>query len=187
MTSPRLLRYLCSAFPGLSTTCQFCNHEVEEHRRYKYIHVQKHGELDEKTKLEWEGAQTEEEKLQAAQSAAQRELDKIEADMIEIQTDIHRLIDDYNNISLSKNFCGHIHSAIQVLKYRRKELQSKAGTATELALVDESIAKLKEKLGLIEDQTKGIRRVVVDKFKGMAKSAKSIVPDSILSMLPGNE
>lgn len=152
VTSPWLLRYLCSAFPYLSNTCRVCNHEADQHRRYKYINVSKPGELDEKTKLRWEDARTEEEMLQVAQNIIAGELDRIEADTDKMQTEIHHLIDDYNNISLSKNFCGHIRSALQILEYRRNELQAKAGTDTELAVVEESITKLKEKLGVIEEQ-----------------------------------
>lgn len=158
-----LLGFFCQAFSFRvfgATTCKVCNHTVDQHGRYKYIHVQKPVELDEKTKLEWANAQTEEEKLAAAQNAARRGLESIETTKTETLTQLRHLIDDYNSIALCKNFGRHIRSALQVLEYRKKELQSKKGTEKEILAIDEGVGRLKEQLGVIEGSAGGIHRAV---------------------------
>lgn len=173
-----LLGYFCSAFPFNvfgSATCKICNHKANQHRHYKYIHVRKPGHLDEKTKSEWERAHTEEQKLQAAQNASQRAIDRIKADGAKVQDEIGRLIDEYNNISMSRNFAGHVRSALQVLEYRKNELQSKTGTSSELELIDASIEMLKKKLSFIEDHTKSYRREALRVVKGIYRL---VVPHS---------
>lgn len=164
VTRPWLLRFICGAFSSISGTCHSCHHEFHHHRRYKEIHVQEYGKLDEVTKSEWETAQTLEERLQVAQNALQRELDRIDTNVGKVRTEIHDLIEDYNNVSLNKNFADPIHSALEMLKERKREL-SKAGTDHDLAVVDETITQLKRKLDIMGatcNKSRGTVSQVVD-------------------------
>jgi DNA repair exonuclease SbcCD ATPase subunit len=129
--------------------------------------VLKPREMDPETKMKLECATSEEQQLKIAQEAAQNELGKIKSDMVQAQDTIRRLVDDYNQVSLSRNFAGHIRSAIQMLEYRRNELQSKPNTDNELKLIDESIAKFKEKLRVLEKDSKGLLGGIYDKVKGV--------------------
>ncbi|EUC56754.1 hypothetical protein RSOL_194730, partial [Rhizoctonia solani AG-3 Rhs1AP] len=99
-------------------------------------------------------AESKEGDLRNAKELAQKRLDGIKFEMTKAQDDIRSLVDKYNQISLSRNFAGHIHSAINMLEFRRKDLQSKPNTKAEVDLVTESILKLQEKLKLIGDRAR---------------------------------
>ncbi|KAF8593911.1 hypothetical protein BDV93DRAFT_612059 [Ceratobasidium sp. AG-I] len=135
-----------------SLKCNVCGHEAEEHRHYMNTHVQRPKEIDPETKKELDEATSDEQKLEAACNAVKQELKKIEEDILIAQEKTRRLTDKYNVVSLSKNFSGHIQSAIQMLKYRQKELESKPDTATELNLIEDSINELEVKLRVLRGE-----------------------------------
>lgn len=164
MNDPAELGNNCAAFQdnlnqlinnGAFTQCKFCPHAAAEHRHYMHIHIKKPREVDPKTRRELNEARTEEQKLEAAQKASERELRAINARMIKAQDNIRRLVDEYNEVSLSRDFAGHIRSAIQMLEYRKKEMQSKPNTDAELKLIDESIGKLTMKLRVLQQNSSG--------------------------------
>lgn len=108
--------------------------------------------MDPKTKEALEHATTNEQRLEIAREATKGELNKIKADMDKAQSEIRRLVDEYNDMSLAKNFAGHIQSAIQMLQYRKNELKSKPNSSVQIQLVEESIEKFKLKLKVLQKE-----------------------------------
>ncbi|KAF8604810.1 hypothetical protein BDV93DRAFT_605735 [Ceratobasidium sp. AG-I] len=135
-----------------SLNCNICGHEAKQHRHYMSAHVQVPREIDPQMQEALDEATTEEGKLAAAFNTVNQELERTEGNIHTTQENTRRLIDEYNVVSLSKSFSGHIRSAIQMLKYRQEELESKPDTATELDLIKESINKLEEKLKVLRGE-----------------------------------
>ncbi|KAG8691306.1 hypothetical protein FRC11_005053 [Ceratobasidium sp. 423] len=169
----------CAAFSGrqnrsnpLKSVCNNCSHTAESHRHYNDKWVFRNKEMSPDTKQKLEAAQTLEESLTAAKAVAQKELDAIAADMATAQETIRNLVDQYNVISLSKNFAGHIQSAISMLEYRKKDLESKPNTKpdSEVDLIEESLVKLREKLKIIQQQDKSSSLGVWDAITGVFRS-----------------
>ncbi|KAL5637665.1 hypothetical protein ACGC1H_002066 [Rhizoctonia solani] len=151
----------CSAFCGGRNTsapeqsiCDGCGHKAEAHRHFNDKWVYRNKPMKRETREALERAESKEGDLRNAKALAQKRLDEIKSDMTKAQDDIRNLVDRYNQMSLSRNFAGHIHSAIKMLEMRRKDLQSKPNTKAEVDLVTESIGKLQEKLKLIGDRAK---------------------------------
>ncbi|KAF8642821.1 hypothetical protein AX16_009397 [Volvariella volvacea WC 439] len=171
---PADLGRLCWAFHGSPTPvggdkamrCTVCDHKASEHRHYYHIHILEKRQMDPKTRKELEEAGREEEKLKAAKKLAQMELDTISEEINTGQGEIRRLVDEYNKVALSKNFAGHIQSAISMLELRKKELQSKQNTETDLKLIDESIAKFRQKLRVLQKEAQAMWDAASDKIKG---------------------
>lgn len=172
---PTDLGRYCAAFlhdppqPGRrdgSTLCVTCGHKAEQHRHYYHLHVEKPRPVDPATKRKLDEATTKEQRLRAARNAVDRELNLINAEMVDAQDQICRLVNEYNEISLSRNFAGHIRSAIHMLECRKIELQSNPDTGAELRLIDESIAKFEKKLQVLQEAKSSASRVF-DMAKGV--------------------
>ncbi|KAJ1299955.1 hypothetical protein OPQ81_002623 [Rhizoctonia solani] len=126
--------------------CQFCGHTSKDHRHFNDLHVKKEKELDPTAKLKLETAETKAQRLEVAKGLVREELNKIEEDLHGLHSQIYLLVDGYSNISLNKNFAGHINSAIHMLELRLEELKSKVNTKEEQKIVKEAIQKLRKKL-----------------------------------------
>ncbi|KAF8648183.1 hypothetical protein AX16_006322 [Volvariella volvacea WC 439] len=178
MEKPADLARRCAIFPEGPTPpggdeariCEVCNHEASAHRHYFHIHVQKPREMDAKTRKELEEAKTKEEELHIAENLAQSELNQISKKMDKAQEETRRLVENYNKISLSKNFAGHIRSAIAMLEFRKKGLESKPNTESELKLINDSIAAFQKKLGLLQKEAAESKQGIVSKVKGVIMS-----------------
>ncbi|CAE6457776.1 unnamed protein product [Rhizoctonia solani] len=155
----------------IQSKCDGCGHKAESHRHYNDKWVYRHKEMDPETKKKLDTSYSEEDRLTAAKAVAQKQLDTITADMAAAQASIRSLIDQYNSISLSKNFAGHIQSAISMLEYRKKDLQSRPNTKPEVDLIDESLVTLKEKLIIIQAEAEGSNLGIWDKLKGVFRSS----------------
>ncbi|CUA68057.1 hypothetical protein RSOLAG22IIIB_07731 [Rhizoctonia solani] len=155
----------------IQSVCDGCGHKAESHRHYNDKWVYRNKEISPDTKKLLDASHSEEDRLSAAKAVAKQTLDTIASDMATAQETIRSLIDQYNSISLSKNFAGHIQSAISMLEYRKKELQSNPNTKPEVDLIDESLVKLREKLKIIKDQDKGSGLGIWDAIKGVFRSS----------------
>ncbi|KAJ1304184.1 hypothetical protein OPQ81_008584 [Rhizoctonia solani] len=173
---PTQLGRQCLAFPrstydsgdseAMASVCQFCGHKAGDHRHFNDLHVKKEKELDPTAKLKLETAETEEQTLEVAKGLVQAELNKIEEDLRSLYKQIQLQVDGYNNISLNKNFAGHINSAIHMLELRLEELKSKTNTEQEQKIVKDAIQKLRKKLEVLSNtggdrEGKGTSRVWV--------------------------
>jgi len=134
---------------GASAICKICQHPSQQHRHYRQIHIQRTRVVDPEKTRKIDSAETEEQRLEAAKIAAERKLTEIREDMASAQDTIRGLVESYNEISLSRNFAGHVRSAIQMLKLRKEELKTKPDTEAELQLIDESISKFEQQLAIL--------------------------------------
>ncbi|CUA68063.1 hypothetical protein RSOLAG22IIIB_07738 [Rhizoctonia solani] len=175
---PAVLGRDCAAFSNgrngsnpIQSICDRCGHKAESHKHFHEKWVYRNKEISPDTKRMLEASHSEEDRLNAAKAVAKQTLDTIASDMATAQNTIRSLINRYNSISLSKNFAGHIQSAISMLEYRRKDLQSKPNTKPEVDLIDESLGKLREKLKIIKDQHKSSSLGIWDAVKGVFRSS----------------
>ncbi|KAJ1304174.1 hypothetical protein OPQ81_008574 [Rhizoctonia solani] len=148
---------------AMASVCQFCGHKAGDHRHFNDLHVKKEKELDPTAKLKLETAETEEQTLEVAKGLVQAELNKIEEDLRSLYKQIQLQVDGYNNISLNKNFAGHINSAIHMLELRLEELKSKTNTEQEQKIVKDAIQKLRKKLEVLSNTG------VIGKGKGTSR------------------
>ncbi|KAF8648199.1 hypothetical protein AX16_006338 [Volvariella volvacea WC 439] len=184
MNDPADLGRQCGAFVGspvpaggdAAKRCQDpgCGHEASLHRHYYHIHILKGREMNPETKEQLEQAKTGEQELKAAEDTIQKELKTIKEDINKAQGDIRRLVDDYNKIALSKDFAGHIQSAIAMLKLRKDELKSKPNTQSEVEMIDNSIAAFEQKLELLVNR-EGSTWNIVDKVVGKVVGGANVV------------
>ncbi|CUA72114.1 hypothetical protein RSOLAG22IIIB_10094 [Rhizoctonia solani] len=168
----------CAAFSNgrnrsnsIQSICDECGHKAESHRHYYDKWVYRTKEVPPEMKKLLDDSHTEESRLNAAKVVARQTLDKITSDMVTAQDTIRSLVDRYNSISLSKSFAGHIQSAIGMLEYRKKELESKPNTKPEVDLINETLIKFREKLNIIKDQDKSSGLGIWDAVKGVFRSS----------------
>ncbi|KAG8738667.1 hypothetical protein FRC10_006614 [Ceratobasidium sp. 414] len=163
---------------GASAVCKTCQHPSEQHRHYRQIHVQKTRAADPEKTRSLDTAETEEQSLQSAKTAAERRLNEIREDMISAQDTIRDLVESYNEISLSRNFAGHVRSAIQMLRLRKEELNTRPDTEAELQLIDESISKFEQQLAILApeetrwNRARAILQAVRDNMPGAPMSPR---------------
>ncbi|KAG9096550.1 hypothetical protein FRC06_008553, partial [Ceratobasidium sp. 370] len=161
---------------GASAVCKICQHPSAQHRHYRQVHVQKTRAVDPEKTRKFDSAETEEQRLEAAKIAAERKLTEIREDMASAQDTIRGLVESYNEISLSRNFAGHVRSAIQMLKLRKEELNTKPNTEPELQLIDESISKFEQQLAILAaEETKW------HKAKALFQTVRDNMPGAPLS------
>ncbi|KAG8698867.1 hypothetical protein FRC09_006978 [Ceratobasidium sp. 395] len=157
---------------GASAVCKNCGHSSEQHRHYRQIHIRRPREIDPEKARELDSAVTEEQRLQQAKNTAARKLKEIKEDMASAQDTIRALVESYNEISLSRSFAGHVRSAIQMLKLRKEELNTKPNTENELQLIDESLLKFEQQLAILAaeesrwSKAKAIFQTVRDSIPG---------------------
>ncbi|KAG8711953.1 hypothetical protein FRC08_015215 [Ceratobasidium sp. 394] len=173
---------------GASAICNVCQHRSVYHRHYRQIHVQKTRAFDPEKTRRFNSAETEEQRLEAAKAAAARKLTEIREDMASAQDTIRELVESYNEISLSRNFAGHVRSAIQMLKLRKEELNTKPDTGSELQLIDESISKFEQQLAILATEetkwtkAKAIFQTVRDNMPGAPLSPR-LCPSNVNQFL----
>ncbi|KAG8738668.1 hypothetical protein FRC10_006615 [Ceratobasidium sp. 414] len=137
---------------GAAAVCKIksCQHPSSMHRHYPQIHYLKARVTDPEKRAEVSNATTEAEQIQVAKTIIVPEkLTEINQEIASAQDNIPTLVEQYNEKSLSRNFAGHIRSAIQMLKLRKEELNTKSNTNAELQLIDESISKFEWQLALL--------------------------------------
>ncbi|KAF8593912.1 hypothetical protein BDV93DRAFT_581916 [Ceratobasidium sp. AG-I] len=162
LLNPAEIGRRCAAFPsqtnsgpqGVDLVCNECGHKAEMHRHYYNIHIKKPREMEPSTKRQLDEATTQGQKLEAALNAMRRELETIGHNILQEQDYIGRLVDEYNTVSLNRNFAGHIRSAIRMLELRKEELSGKAGADDELKIIDDGIAKFELKLSVLRQEEK---------------------------------
>ncbi|QRV92786.1 AIG1 domain-containing protein [Ceratobasidium sp. AG-Ba] len=132
-----------------SSKCLKCGHLAQDHRHYHHINIRKPREMSQDTRTKLSNATSEQEQLEIAMQAANQKIKKLGQDAAQTQKTIRSLVNDFNELSISQNFAGHLRSVIQVLELRRKELESKGSTDSDLQLIDESIEKFKKKLDVL--------------------------------------
>ncbi|KAG9110973.1 hypothetical protein FRC07_008118, partial [Ceratobasidium sp. 392] len=168
---------------GESAICKVCEHPSQQHRHYRQVHVRRPRATDPEKARELDSAVTEEQRLQDAKNTAARKLKEIKEDMASAQDTIRALVESYNEISLSRSFAGHVRSAIQMLKLRKEELNTKPNTETELQLIDESILKFEQQLAILAaeetrwSKAKAIFQTVRDNIPGGTMSPR-LLPSS---------
>ncbi|KAG9082975.1 hypothetical protein FS749_006421, partial [Ceratobasidium sp. UAMH 11750] len=141
------------SFNGASSKCNVCGHTAEQHRHYPQLHVKKSPLANPEIQQWLEDARSKEKEYGARRLSFQRKLDEVKEQMSKARDRVRSLVEDHNNVSLNKNFAGHVHCAIQMLKLRREDLKGKPDAADELQLLDESIAKYEQKLLILAEQS----------------------------------
>jgi prefoldin subunit 5 len=136
-----------------------------------FIRERKPTELTKETREALEVAEGKEGSLKKAEELARKRLDEIEKGMNKTQSEIRDLVDQYNSLSLSRNFAGHIQSTIKILEHRKEELQSRPNTKNEVDILDGAIKKLREKLRIFSEESTGSRRGLWDSIRGVWRSS----------------
>ncbi|KAG9123796.1 hypothetical protein FRC07_013930 [Ceratobasidium sp. 392] len=134
---------------GASAVCKTCQHPSRDHRHYRHIHALKLPSFDPEKRQKLENASAKAERLELARTITKRKLIEIQQEIDSAQESIHSLIDEFNELSLSRSFAGHIRSAIEMLELRREGMRTTANTDAELQLIEDSIAKFKQQLALL--------------------------------------
>ncbi|QRV73458.1 AIG1 domain-containing protein [Ceratobasidium sp. AG-Ba] len=167
---------------GASAICKVCLHPSRDHRHYRQIHAKQMPYSDPEKKTELENASAEAGVLENARAVTKRRLLEIQEEIDSAQDSVRTLIEDFNELSLSRSFAGHIRSAIQMLKLRREDLRAKANTDLELELIEESIAQFEQQLALLATEESKWSRA-----KALFQTVRDYVPDDILSSRPPND
>ncbi|CAE6443627.1 unnamed protein product [Rhizoctonia solani] len=148
-----------------------CGHKAESHRHYNDKWEFRNKEMSQETKDALEQAESKEGSLKQAEELAKKKLEDIESEMKRAQNEIRTLVDKYNAMALSKNFAGHIQSAIKMLEFRKKELEAKPNTKQEVDMIKDAIAKFEEKLAILGQQDSKSKKGIWDRIKGVWRSS----------------
>ncbi|CAE6467131.1 unnamed protein product [Rhizoctonia solani] len=130
--------------------CKSCDHDYSDHKRYQFKHVQERQDTDPALQRDLNAAEDEETRLKISQKAVSTRLEGIRDEVERKISTIRKLIDEFREISISYNFSGYIHSTIGVLEMRKRAFESEPGSAGQIAIINESIEKLKQKLTILD-------------------------------------
>ncbi|KAG8768862.1 hypothetical protein FRC12_005319 [Ceratobasidium sp. 428] len=85
-------------------------------------------------------------RLKSNREPIQEKLTKAENAIKTTISDIDRLLDDFHKFSFGRSFTSTVDATIQMLENRKQQLYSKAHTAKERQIIDDTIKKFREKL-----------------------------------------
>ncbi|CAE6447231.1 unnamed protein product [Rhizoctonia solani] len=139
--------------------CSKCNHEASEHRNFKMLYEERPSKIYQAVLHNLQDTKTSEENLSQTTNQIEKEIENIEHNIEESKSEILRLVDEMNNLSLSPNYAGYIRSAMQLFELRKKQLESQPDSDGELSVIDQGIMAFKDRLEMLKSTA--ANRVVV--------------------------
>ncbi|KAB5588720.1 hypothetical protein CTheo_7843 [Ceratobasidium theobromae] len=137
----------CEVFDfGESTTCLVCTHALEKHRHYNQKKIEVDIPIPDEVATILEQAKKDGTNYEQAEKSAQAIIDAAKARVVEARKVLQQRIEDFNATSLSKNFSGHIHAAIKLLRHQREKAQANPIAADQLPVIEAAIEHFEKKL-----------------------------------------
>ncbi|KAB5590308.1 hypothetical protein CTheo_6246 [Ceratobasidium theobromae] len=137
----------CEVFDfGESTTCLVCTHALEKHRHYNQKKIEVDVPIPDNIAKILEDARTSGANYERAEQDAQAIINAAKARVDEARKELQKRIEEFNATSLSKNFSGHIHAAIKLLRYQKEKAQANPDAADQLPVIEAAIKTFEEKL-----------------------------------------